>query len=115
MNTSMNFAQHKTHGQSFQKLGKDLMSVDEIGVMKGSKCILQIRGVRPFLSDKYDITQHKNYKHLADYDDKHRYNIKDLIVKPIEKQSKREEDRKLKEANKKAECQRYQGGYKKAA
>ena len=107
MNTSMNFAQHKTHGQSFQKLGKDLMSVDEIGVMRGSKCILQVRGVRPFLSFKYDIEQHKNYKYLADYDKKFLYDIKELIKKPIDEQSKKEENKKLKNANKKVITYRY--------
>ena len=52
-----------SYGQNFQKLGKDLASVDELAVLDGSKCILQLRGVRPFLSDKYDLTQHPNYKY----------------------------------------------------
>jgi type IV secretory pathway TraG/TraD family ATPase VirD4 len=70
MNTSKSFGNQASHSQSNQRLGKDLMSIDEIAVMKGSKCILQVRGARPFLSDKYDITKHHNYKHLADFDPK---------------------------------------------
>ncbi|MDL2233256.1 type IV secretory system conjugative DNA transfer family protein [Ruminococcaceae bacterium OttesenSCG-928-L11] len=62
-------------GKNFSKLGKDLMSMDEIAVMDGGKCILQLRGVRPFLSDKYDITQHKNYRYLSDYNEKNAFNI----------------------------------------
>lgn len=102
MNTSMNFAQHKTHGQSFQKLGKDLMSVDEVATMRGSKCILQVRGVRPFFSYKYDIEQHKNYKYLADYDKDLLFDITTIIPKPIDQQSKKEEMEKLKNGNNKA-------------
>jgi type IV secretion system protein VirD4 len=62
-------------GQNWQKLGKELMSFDELAVMDGSKCILQLRGVRPFLSDKYDITKHKNYKHLSDSDPKNAFDV----------------------------------------
>lgn len=57
-----------SYGTNYQKLGKELMSRDELAVMDGSKCVLQLRGVRPFLSDKYDLTQHPNYKYTADYD-----------------------------------------------
>ena len=66
-NTSVTKGNQESHGQNFQKLGKDLMSVDELAVMDGGKCLLQIRGVRPFLSRKYDITKHPNYKYLSDY------------------------------------------------
>ena len=74
-------------GQNYQKHGKELMSVDEIAVMDGSKCILQLRGVRPFLSDKYDITKHKNYKYLSDADKSNEFHIEaamstKLKVKP---------------------------------
>ena len=58
---------------NYQKLGKELMSQDELAVMDGGKCILQLRGVRPFLSDKYDITQHPNYKYTADFDPKNAF------------------------------------------
>ena len=61
-NTSVTKGTQESHGQNFQKLGKDLMSMDELAVMDGGKCLLQVRGVRPFLSKKYDITQH-----LADF------------------------------------------------
>ena len=69
-NTSDTRGNSPSYGTNYQKLGKDLMSKDEISVMDGSKCILQLRGVRPFLSDKYDITQHPNYKYTSDFDKK---------------------------------------------
>jgi len=62
-------------GKNYQKLGKELMTVDELAVMDGGKCILQLRGVRPFLSDKYDIIRHPNYRYLADYSKKNTFNI----------------------------------------
>ena len=74
-NTSETRSNQKSYGLNYQKLGKSLMTEDEIAVMDGGKCILQIRGVRPFLSDKYDITKHKNYKYLADYDKKNIFDI----------------------------------------
>jgi type IV secretion system protein VirD4 len=64
---------------NYQKLGKDLMSVDELAVLDGSKCILQLRGVRPFLSDKYDLTKHPNYKYTADADDKNWFDIEKYL------------------------------------
>mgnify|MGYP000709525172 CR=1 FL=1 len=67
-NTSNTRGNSPSYGQNFQKLGKDLASVDELAVLDGSKCILQLRGVRPFLSDKYDLTQHPNYKYTSDFD-----------------------------------------------
>ena len=66
-NTSENRGREKSHGVSHQKMGKDLMTQDELAVMDNSKCILQLRGERPFLSDKYDITWHPNYKFLSDH------------------------------------------------
>lgn len=74
-NTSENRSNQKSFGLNYQKTGKDLMSQDEITVMDGSKCILQLRGVRPFLSDKYDITEHKNYKFLEDYDERNAFDV----------------------------------------
>lgn len=62
-------------GKNYQKLGKELMTIDELAVLDGGKCILQLRGVRPFLSDKYDITRHPNYRYLADYSKKNTFNI----------------------------------------
>ena len=67
-NTSETRGRELSHGLNFQKLGKELMTQDEIAVMDGGKCILQLRGVRPFFSDKYDITKHPNYKYLSDYE-----------------------------------------------
>ncbi len=74
-NNSENRGREKSFGLNYQKTGKELMSMDELAVMDGSKCILQLRGVRPFLSQKFDITRHKNYKLLSDYDDKNAYDI----------------------------------------
>jgi len=87
-NTSKTFGNQQSHGQNYQKLGKDLMSIDEIAVMKGSKCILQLRGVRPFLSDKFDITAHHNYQYLADYDSTLTFDIEAFIN--VAYQSKKE-------------------------
>ena len=78
-NTSTTFGNQKSHGQNFQKLGKDLMSVDEIAVMDGGKCILQVRGERPFLSRKYDITKHPNYRYLADFDPRNTFNVEKYL------------------------------------
>ena len=69
-NTGESRGRETSHSLNYQKLGKALMSQDELAVMDGGKCILQLRGVRPFLSDKYDITQHPNYKYTADADPK---------------------------------------------
>jgi len=67
--------QSPSYSQNTQKLGKELMSVDELSVLDGSKCILQLRGVRPFLSNKFDITKHKNYRYLSDANPKYAFNI----------------------------------------
>lgn len=74
-NTSETRSNQKSYGLNYQKLGKELMSRDELKVMDGGKCILEIRGTRPFYSDKYDITKHKNYKLLEDYDPKNHFDI----------------------------------------
>lgn len=86
-NESVTKGTQESHGQNYQKLGKDLMSMDEIAVMDGGKCLLQIRGVRPFLSNKYDITKHPNYKFLSDYNPKNAFNIEEFLstrLKPKE-------------------------------
>ena len=72
-NKSENRGREVSHGLNFQKLGKELMTQDEIATMDGSRCILQVRGVRPFLSDKFDITAHPNYKYLSDFDKKNAF------------------------------------------
>ena len=64
---------------NYSKLGKDLMSIDELAVMDGSKCILQLRGVRPFLSDKYDLTKHPNYNLTSDADERNRFNVEKFL------------------------------------
>ena len=86
-NTSDTRGSQRSYGMNYQKTGKELMSQDEIAVMDGGKCILQVRGVRPFFSNKYDICKHKNYKHLSDYDKKNTFDIEkylstNLILKP---------------------------------
>ena len=78
-NTSETRSNTNSYGLNYQKTGKELMSQDEITVMDGSKCIFQLRGVRPFLSYKFDITKHKNYKLLEDYDKKNVFDIEDYI------------------------------------
>ena len=78
-NTSENRGRDVSHGLNYQKLGKELMSQDEIAVMDGGKCILQLRGVRPFFSDKYDITRHPKYKYLSDYDKKNTFDIEKFL------------------------------------
>lgn len=78
-NTSETRSNQKSFGLNYQKTGKELMSQDEITVMDGGKCIFQLRGVRPFLSDKYNITKHKNYKLLEDYDKKNLFDIESYM------------------------------------
>ena len=78
-NTSNTRGNSPSYGLNYQKLGKDLASVDELAVLDGSKCILQLRGVRPFLSDKYDLTQHPNYKLTSDYDPKNTFDIEKYL------------------------------------
>lgn len=89
-NTSENRGREKTYGLNYQKLGKELMSQDEISVMDGGKCILQVRGARPFFSDKFDITQHPRYKFLSDFNKKNEFDIekylkrRPVVIKPDE-------------------------------
>ncbi|MGX9619672.1 Protein virD4 [Streptococcus pneumoniae] len=78
-NTSETRSNQKSFGLNYQKTGKELMSQDEITVMDGGKCIFQLRGVRPFLSDKFDITKHKNYRLLEDYDKKNLFDIESYM------------------------------------
>lgn len=88
-NTSETRSNQKSFGLNYQKLGKELMSRDELKVMDGGKCILEIRGARPFYSDKFDITKHKNYKLLSDYNKKNAFDIENYL--------KRKDKVKLKE------------------
>jgi len=83
-NTSENRGQSASYGLSYQKLGKELMSQDEISVMHGSKCIMMLRGVRPFLSSKFDITKHPNYKYLSDHDKNNAFDV-DKYLKHLRK------------------------------
>ncbi len=78
-NTSDTRGNSPSYGTSFQKLGHELLSRDELAVLDGGKCILQLRGVRPFLSDKYDLTQHPNYKLTSDYDSKNTFDIEKYL------------------------------------
>ena len=78
-NTSETRSNQKSFGLNYQKLGKELMSKDELKVMDGGKCILEIRGARPFFSDKFDITKHKNYKLLSDYNEKNAFDIEKYL------------------------------------
>ena len=78
-NTGESRGRETSHSLNYQKLGKELMSQDELAVMDGGKCILQLRGVRPFLSDKYDITKHPNFKYTADADEKNAFDIEAFL------------------------------------
>ena len=80
-NTSENRGQNQSYGMNYQKLGKELMSQDEIAVMDGGKCICMVRGVRPFLSAKYDITKHPRYKYLSDFDKKNAFDVEKYLVR----------------------------------
>ena len=85
-NTGESRGREISHSLNYQKLGKTLMDVDELAVLDGGKCILQLRGVRPFLSDKYDITRHPNYKYLADADKKNAFDIERFLSVKLEPQ-----------------------------
>ena len=74
-NTSVTRGSQESHGQNYQKLGRSLMTTDEISIMDGGKCILQVRGARPFFSDKYDIEKHPNYKYLSDANPKNEFKV----------------------------------------
>ncbi len=86
-NTGESRGREVSHSLNYQKLGKDLATVDELAVLDGSKCILQLRGVRPFLSNKFDITQHKNYRYLSDANPKNEFDIEKFLshrLKPMQ-------------------------------
>jgi type IV secretion system protein VirD4 len=78
-NTGESRGRETSHSLNYQKLGKELASVDELAVLDGSKCILQLRGVRPFMSNKYNITKHPKYKQLSDYDKKNEFDIEKFV------------------------------------
>ena len=78
-NTTDTRGNSPSYGTTFQKMGHELLSRDELAVLDGGKCILQLRGVRPFLSDKYDLTQHPNYKFTSDFDEKNRFDIEKYL------------------------------------
>ena len=78
-NTGESRGSQQSYNMNYQKLGKDLMSIDELAVMDGSKCIVQLRGVRPFFSEKYDLTQHPNYRLTADYDKRNWFDIERFL------------------------------------
>jgi type IV secretion system protein VirD4 len=80
-NTSENRGQSQSYGMNYQKLGKELMSQDEIATMDGGKCLCMVRGVRPFLSTKYDITKHPRYKYLSDYAKKNTFNVEKYLTR----------------------------------
>ena len=92
LNTGESRGRETLRSTNFQKLGKELMSVDELAVMDGRKCILQLRGVRPFLSDKYDITQHPNYKYLSDADSKNTFDIERFLKRRLKLKSDEQYD-----------------------
>ncbi len=78
-NTGQSKGSQESYSMNYQKLGKDLMTMDELAVMDGAKCIVQVRGVRPFLSDKYDLTAHPNYKLTADYDKRNYFDVEKFL------------------------------------
>ena len=78
-NTGESRGRETSHSLNYQKLGKELATIDELAVLDGGKCILQLRGVRPFLSDKYDITKHPNYKYLSDANPKNAFDIEKFL------------------------------------
>ena len=81
VNTNESRGQSPSHGLNYQKLGKELMSQDEIAVMDGGKCIMMLRGVRPFLSAKFDITKHPRYKYLSDFDKKNVFDVEKYLAR----------------------------------
>ena len=89
-NTSDTRGQSRSYGLNYQKTGKQLMSQDELAVMDGNKCTLQLRGVRPFLSDKFDITRHKRYRELSDYDKRNTFDVESFLKCEL-KMNRREE------------------------
>ena len=82
-NTGESRGRETSHSLNYQKLGRELMSVDDLATLDGGKCILQVRGLRPFLSDKYDITKHPNYKHLSDADKRNTFDVEKYISRRL--------------------------------
>ena len=82
-NTSDTRGQGRSYGMNYQKTGKELMSRDELAVMDGNKCILKLRGVRPFFSDKFDITRHKRYKELSDFDKRNAFDVESFLKREL--------------------------------
>ncbi len=82
-NTGESRGREESHSLNYQKMGKDLMAVDELAVLDGGKCIMLLRGVRPFLSDKYDLTQHPQYRYTADYDKKNTFDIERFVNRKL--------------------------------
>ena len=91
-NTSDTRGQSRSYGLNYQKNREELMSRDELAVMDGNKCILQLRGVRPFFSDKFDITRHKRYKLLSDYDKKNSFDVESYMKHELKLRMKEEFD-----------------------
>ncbi|MCM1194153.1 MAG: type IV secretory system conjugative DNA transfer family protein, partial [Acetatifactor muris] len=83
INTSDTKGRNRSFGMNYQKLGKELMTPDELAVMDNSKCILQVQGVRPFFSDKYDITKHPQYKYLSDADPKNTFDVASYLKRRL--------------------------------
>ena len=91
-NTGESRGRETSHSLNYQKLGRELMSVDDLATLDGGKCILQIRGLRPFLSDKYDITKHPNYKHLSDADKRNTFDVEKYISRRLKLKADEEYD-----------------------
>ena len=91
-NTGESRGRETSHSLNYQKLGRELMSVDDLATLDGGKCILQVRGLRPFLSDKYDITKHPNYKHLSDADSKNTFDIEKYMSHRLKLKANEEYD-----------------------
>ena len=82
-NTGESRGRETSHSLNYQKLGRELMSVDDLATLDGGKCILRLRGLRPFLSDKYDITKHPNYKYLSDADPKNTFDVEKYMSRKL--------------------------------
>lgn len=91
-NTGESRGRETSHSLNYQKLGRELMSVDDLATLDGGKCILQVRGLRPFLSDKYDITKHPNYKHLSDADKRNTFDVENYISRHLKLKADEEYD-----------------------
>ena len=90
--TGVSKGSQESHSVNYQRTGHELASVDELAVLDGGKCILQLRGVRPFLSDKYDLTKHPNFQYTADCDEKNRFDIEKFLDHRLKLRAKDEFD-----------------------